>query len=114
MARKKDNPETDFIDAPAAPEKDPVLAELDRLREENAALLAKLDAARTPPPAPPPKLMGDASLPLWRVRLVCPTPLHFPVLEIHAADSHQAKMEFCRQNGISDSIHKWDIERVVS
>lgn len=49
----------------------------------------------------------------YRVELNCPTPLAHKVLEIEARSEAEAREEFCRRNGISDSIHKWTITRIA-
>lgn len=59
------------------------------------------------------KSHGRARGPVWRVGLRCPTPLAHPVLEIEAPTEAAARAEFCRRNGISDSIHPWEVVRVA-
>lgn len=119
MAKKKTDDEAplEFVDD--APEGAAI--ELDAIRAENADLRRRLDLALAALPpnekpgvgttlfAPP---AGDRALPLWRVTLACPTPLTYQTLEVRAADAHQAKMEYCRRNGISDSRHTWRIDRI--
>lgn len=65
-------------------------------------------------PLPAPVAPAPAERPLrrWRVSLTCPTPLAHREMEIEAADEHAAKAEFCRVNGITDSIHPWKVERI--
>jgi hypothetical protein len=86
--------------------------ELDSVRAELQAARDQLKAGAAPKPPPPPTV-GDERLPLWRVMLDAKTPLARPVMEIHAADGHQAKLEYCRTNGISMvSRNAWRIEKV--
>ncbi len=119
--------EDEFVDAQAEPSpRGPSLAPLATpaeflaLEARVAAIEARLasgasDGPRVNHQPPPVKLLpapGQEGLPLWRVSCACPTPLQFPVLEVHAADGHQAKHAYCAQNGISDSAHAWKIEKV--
>ena len=48
----------------------------------------------------------------YRVTLHCPTPLAHKTLEVDAADEVDARKQFCTRNGISDSSHPWDIQRI--
>jgi len=48
----------------------------------------------------------------YRVTLHCPTPLAHKTLEVDAADEADARKQFCARNGISDSSHPWDIQRI--
>ena len=85
--------------------------------EDTAARRAAVQEARRPsgnsrgaraevPKVTPGKL-------LYRVGLVCPTALAHPSLEIEAVTEAEAKDEFCRRNGISDSVHAWTIVRLA-
>ena len=79
------------------------------LRAENERLRTRAET----PTAPPPQRVGDPSLPLWEVSLAAQTPLAFKVLRIHAPDGHQAKMEYCRLNGIAAiSKNPWSVVQV--
>lgn len=49
----------------------------------------------------------------YRVTLHCPTPLAHKTLEVDAADEADARKQFCMRNGISDSSHPWDIQRIA-
>ena len=50
---------------------------------------------------------------LFSVALNCPTALAHPTLEIEALTEAEAKAEFCKLNGISDSVHAWTITRLA-
>jgi hypothetical protein len=129
VAKKKNDetaPVAGLVELPAgaeAPDAGDLAAEVMRLRGEigqHKAAIVLLQAGVKPAEVPVASgdgpavvaLGGDHSLPLWEVSLNCPTPLAFKVLRVHAAAPDQAKMEFCRVNGISDSRHDWKINRV--
>lgn len=57
--------------------------------------------------------VSKSGKPVYRVSLACKTPLAHASLEIEAQSEEEAKKEFCRQNGISDSIHPWSVVRIA-
>jgi len=71
---------------------------------EDAATVAVEDA-----PAPLPTVAGPRK---FMVRLNCPTPLLYKSLEVAADSDDEAKQKFCEANGISGSVHPWDIKEV--
>ena len=114
MAKTKTREPEDVVtqetyEFPAEDDRADLLARLAELQAENERLRARAET----PAAPPPQRVGDPSLPLWEVTLQCPTPLAFKTLRIHASDGHQAKMEYCRLNGIAAiSKNPWVIQPV--
>ena len=48
----------------------------------------------------------------FRVALDCPTPLAFRWAVVEADDSEQAKQKFLDPNGISDSVHPFEINEM--
>lgn len=73
---------------------------------------------QNPAPAGPggftPPHVATAGRGRYRVSLRCPTPLAHATLEIEdAANEDDARKQFCDKNGISDSSHEWDIQRIA-
>ena len=54
----------------------------------------------------------ETKLPSWLVTLNCPTPLAKRSLQVEAATEEEAKEAFCRENGISGSVHAFEVKRV--
>jgi hypothetical protein len=55
---------------------------------------------------------ASEALPLWRVELMCPTPLAAKVMEIPAIGEDEARKAYEAANGICGSVHPWVIQRV--
>jgi hypothetical protein len=63
----------------------------------------------TPDPAP------GAKVPRYHtVHLACPTPLTINPMKVETSDPSEAWREFCKANGISDSIHEKTITPLYS
>ena len=74
---------------------------------------ARPAAAVATAPAPAGPRIATAGPGRYRVTLHCPTPLAHRTLEIeHAENEDDARKQFCARNGISESGHPWDIERI--
>lgn len=90
----------------------PRLVALLKSLDERIARLEGKGQEQAPAPVPVEQAEAKPGLPRWRVSCACPTPLKHPVMELSAADQHQAKMAYCAANGISNSVHPWRIERL--
>jgi hypothetical protein len=76
----------------------------DEFLDERAAEVGRLEESAAEAPAAPKRPTR------YRVTLACPTPLLHRTLEVEAPGEEQAKLAFCKANGISDSVHPWTIE----